>query len=267
MFELLTHQVSGTMFDPMVTPWHAVMMLALPVGIGFCLSSKKATASAVGWACVSFGLPLTFLLVWAIRDDHLTAIMKFVIGTLYLATHPQESMRVLFGDYYVSPVAALAYLGPLAGCGMAVSLLCRQGAADYKKAVVPAFLIGAVLVAYLEFSSSSLEHEISKGCHDLEAGHEIHAPPILKTEHARDVIARLSRPAQQFSSHGSLYAVGPVDVFGPWTYIRRGRPHPVEVLYQTKWPKYSKLYEALWPGQSPRPSAWRGLSPWEKLNP
>jgi hypothetical protein len=252
------------MFDPMVSPWHALMMLAMPVGFGLLLiSSNHEKMSIVGQVCVACALPLMSLIVLAIGIKHLSAIMYLFIGCMRLVTEPLEFRKALFGDYYASPIAGLAYLGPLAGCGMAVSLMTKKNVHGINRIVLPVFITSALFVSYQETQSSSLEGEISKAYENLEAGHGVKASSVLETGNARNVLARLSRPGQQFSSAGALYAVGPVDVFGPWTYIQRGSLHPVEVLNQTKWPKYSKLYDALWPGQTPQPYSWRGLSPWE----
>ena len=252
------------MFDPMVTPWHALMMLALPVGVGLLLkSSDDEKTSMIGQMCVGCAMPLMLFIVWAIGIDHANAIKKFFIGALLLVTNPVEMRNILFGDYIASPIAALAYMGPLAGCTMAVILMRRRCSHGIKGVVLSTFITAIFFVSYLETQSFSLEKEIRKACENLEAGHELNISSVLETDKARNVLARLSRPGQQFSSHGELYAAGPVDVFGPWTYIQHGRLHPVEVLYQTNWPKYGRLYDALWPGQTPQPFSWRGLSSWE----
>ncbi len=256
------------MFDPMVTPWHALMMLALPVGNGLLsISSHDKKISVIGQACLGCGLPLMLFIVWAIGINHLNAVMTLFIGTLQLVSAPLEFKKTLFGDYYASPIAALAYLGPLAGCSMAVNLIRKKRGHGIRGVVFATFITAAFFVSYLEIRSFSLRKEITRTYENLEAGHDIKASRILETVNARNVLARLSRPGRQFSSPGALYAVGPVDVFGPYTYLKQGRLNPVGILHQTKWPKYSKLYDALWPGQTPQPHSWRGLSPWETANP
>ncbi len=252
------------MFDPMVTPWHALMLLALPAGVALLLmGSENGKTSLIGQACVGCGLPLMLLIVWAIGINHLNALLSFFIGTLLLFMEPSEFKKTLFGDYYGSPIAALAYLGPLAGCSMALVLIKRTFNQRTKAVVLPTFITAALLVSYLEFQSLSLETEISKAFKNLESGQETAASNALETDNARHVLARLSRQGRQFSSAGALYAVGPVDVFGPWTYLQHGRLHPAQLLQQTKFPPYARLYHALWPEQTPQPYSWRGLSPWE----
>ncbi len=265
IFELLTHQMSGSMFDPMVTLWHALMLVALPIGFGaILLSSGKGKLGLAGLVSVCFSLPLMLLIVWAIRWQHFDALLKFVFGMIYIFTNPSEVGGALFGDYYASPIAALAYLGPLSGCFVVVSLLLRRVNTSVRALCLVTIVAAFGFLTYLEVATHRLELAIASAYEDLQGEGRVKDPAPLKTTEAKDVIARLSRQGTQFSSAGTLYAVGPVDVFGPWTFIQRGRLHPVDVLFRTKWPDYTKLYAVLWPNEVPKPKSWRGLSHWEE---
>ncbi len=193
--------------------------------------------------------------------------MELVAGIVYVCLHPSQGAAAFFGDYYLSLIAALAYLGPAAGFAVGLVLVLRTGSLRVKRIVIPMVLLAVSWLLYMESSAFELNRAIGSAYKSLESGQSFSRPARLTTDRAKSVIARLSRPGQQFSSHGSLYAVGPVDVFGPWTYIQRGRLHPVEWLHQTKWPRYMRLHEATWPIERPEPIAWRGLSPRETRTP
>lgn len=264
-FELLTFQISGTMFDPMVTPWHALMLMALPVGYTLAmLASERAPLYAVAGLCMSFSLPLLLLIAWAIGGNYLNVMLKLVFGIVSMIVHPTEAGEVMFGDFSLSPISALAYLGPISGCVTGILLLRRGLVCHWPRVASFGFLAGLCVVVYHEHRSSDLEQMITQASELTNSGQRFEQSNLVADSRAQELVARLSRPGQQFSSHGELYAVGPVDVFGPWTYLRRGRPHPVTWLFKTKWPNYMKLHEALWPRQAPAPKSWRGLSPWEQ---
>jgi hypothetical protein len=269
-FELCTHEMSGTLFDPIRTPWHALLMAAVPVGIALAiLSHGVGLAGRIAVFLVGIGLPYNLLLAFAIGPSHLTALLKLVISLMFLCTQPVDWMGTLFGDYCISPISGVAYFGPVAACliGGVVwfhFLITRRFVGALGTSLAISFMLGAVIVVCLEARAKNMESAIVQALAEVRGKHDVTHRELLLSAEAKDTIARLSRPGQQFSSDGELYAVGPVDIFGPWTFLRHGRPHPVTWLVETKWPDYSKLHEALWPGQAPAPKSWRGLSTWEE---
>lgn len=269
-FELGTHQMSGTIFDPMTTPMHAVLMIALPFGVLMTSSSRgQGLAGRLGGVLVGFGLPYGLLLVIAIGPSHLSALFKFAIGLISLCAQSSAWLGTLFGDYGVSPVAAVAYFGPVFALLIGGRLWLRSLVSETVRRASSASLLlslagGLVIAVYLEAQAVRWERVIRQALADMRndnaaANRELQMSPL-----AKHTIARLSHPGQQFSSAGTLYAVGPVDVFGPWNALASGSPQPVDTIRKYPAAKAAKLHQTLWPGESIRPSCWRGLSPWEK---
>ena len=126
-----------------------------------------------------------------------------------------------------------------------------------------------ILICMLEIPSLATYRQIVQSMSRIKSGAELESLGSLQTDKARRLVARLCHVPQQFSSDGRLYAVGPVDVFGPLVHISDGFSDPVQTGERLVWerPTIQKLFEKLSSGQKPVPQSWRGLSPWELESP
>lgn len=270
-FEMRTHQFSGTLFDPMTTPWHAMLLAGLPAGCAWLLGSAIGGESKCGIPSfiIAACLPYYLLMVVGIGALHWIALLKLAFGLASVVVEPTNWRRTLFGDYSVSPIAGAACFGPLAGCTMGGWILLRSfspatPSRSKQLVFVAAPLVGGLAVVALEGHADHLRIQILNASRELRTAGEVKDRRSLLNAAARAKIARLGHPGQQYSSAGSLYAVGPVDVFGPWSYITTGRPHPADSAIRRRSSDFADLHKFLWPDEPIHPSSWRGLSPWEQ---
>lgn len=269
-FEAQTHQISGTMFDPMPTPWHAILLSGLPAGCAWLLLSARTGESEPSMAgfLIAACLPYYLLLVIAVGSLHWIALFKLAFGLVSVVAEPSNWKSTLFGDYIVSPIAGAACFGPLAGFTMGAWVLWRWFHAEVISrgmsiTLFTSTLMGALVIAIVESGANRARIQILNAAAELRATGRLEERAALLNSASRATIARLSHPGQQFSSAGALYAVGPVDVFGPWSYVRSGHTHPADRWMHWRVDDFVKLHKFLWPDEPIHPSSWRGLSPWE----
>lgn len=254
-FEFMTHQISGTLFDPMPTPWHGFLLVLIPLSLGLKWGARRPVSMLVADGLLSLVFPMLMLQVVAIGADHWTAVLKLIFGMAAVFLGGRDA---LFCDYSLSPIAALAVLAPLMACASGLLLVATSQTSW--RILFLGFVVGLLVTGSMEHSRWSLYQDLRRS---LATGDV----PGIDNKAGREVVARLSHLPQQFSSAGSLYAVGPVDLFGALTKLRVNWEHPCGAMQKLVGDgmalRHVREQLETRAGHKLVPSSWRGLSPWE----
>ncbi|WP_146848327.1 hypothetical protein [Brevifollis gellanilyticus] len=274
-FEFLTHGFSGGLYDIMPTPWHALLWLCIPAGFVLAELQLGQRSSSLKWISSFLNgviLPVILLHLVAVGGIAVSAFLMLGLILIHFVILSFDVALDLLRSFAANSLIALTPL-------MLLSLWiwnCRQHVpsrpVNASLLCAGAGLLGSALfLAFLEMSAVQTRGVILSTIHQIENGREPspHELNLLCTLHSQQAIARLVYSGHQFSSASELYAVGPVDIFGPLAFILDGRRVPTYasdrlVMKQSQMLRLFKLTHPGDPSAKPAPWSWRGLSPGER---
>jgi hypothetical protein len=270
VWEFQTHQLSGCLFDPMPTPWHAVLLAILPITQVLAWLTLYRTSSrllALKLACflLGFAAAVSLLYALAIGPDYYAALM-FLCFLPIMAFSRQVDWDNDFMLFY-NAFSAITPLLVLLGLWIIGRRLRRLSAVKHERLSFAGFFSGLAFTVIVETPAVQIHQELITAAQRVETGLPLDDLKALRSKRGLQTTARLCHPAHQFSSAGALYAVGPVDVFGPTVRILNGYSHPV--IYGNHgftWRRdyMRQIYDKLTGGTTPVPYSWRGISAAEK---
>ncbi len=270
-FELWTHKFSGGLYDIMPTPWHALLWLCMPLSFMLVELQLRERFVRFGWLAnflhgISFPVALLHLVAVGTIVILAVLMLPWLCFDAFLSLLGRPGLD-LFDDFAGNSLMALTPLGVFICWILSSQRLVDAGRAGIKPLVVGA-ACGCLALAVLEVSAVAMRDLIVRAVREVEDGRRPSELDALRTSRCREVMARLAFPGHQFSSAGSLYAVGPVDVFGPMAFISDNRREPTHASSNLSMKSHLmlRLYHMAHPTSpqaDPIPRSWRGLSRWE----
>jgi hypothetical protein len=270
-FEIATHQVQGACFDPLPTVWHVVAIVCVPVAIGLStmgLRTRNPTLLGAAVTAQGFALIPAVLYLVAVAPHLPAADLNAVLGLILFTSLTSHEVAEM-------PGVGLAVLAPAFGLAALIlaTLKVRESTSQSKnptrRIYRAAAVVGLGFVVAIELPLVQVFRHVQVATSADATQHEKKvAVRSLGDAQAESLLLRLCYPPRQFSSAGTLYACGPIDVFGPLAHIVGGWKTP---SHSSRDPtRTAPIMRDLFQRavgrpftQCTAPKPWRGLSGWE----